>query len=93
MTITDDFAGPGGWDEGARLVGVHVTRGVEWDESACETARAAGHVRVQADVSTINLATYEGDEGHITSPPCTKFSAAGSGVGVAAGASAVWGAA
>lgn len=81
MRITDDFAGPGGWDEGARMIGTQVTRGIEWDKAACETAEAAGHTRVQDDVTTIDLATYEGDEGHITSPSCTKFSAAGSGVG------------
>ena len=79
-TIRDDFAGPGGWDEGLRLLGVndHVV-GFEWDRSACLTAKAAGHVRVRADVSQVApfpVWLY------ISSPPCTKFSAAGSGVGV-----------
>lgn len=78
--IRDDFAGPGGWDEGLRLLGVtdHVV-GFEWDRSACLTAKAAGHVRVRADVSQVApfpVWLY------ISSPPCTKFSAAGSGVGV-----------
>lgn len=78
--IRDDFAGPGGWDEGLRLLGVtdHVV-GFEWDRSACLTATAAGHVRVRADVSQVApfpVWLY------ISSPPCTKFSAAGSGVGV-----------
>lgn len=78
--IRDDFAGPGGWDEGLRLLGVtdHVV-GFEWGRSACLTATAAGHVRVRADVSQVApfpVWLY------ISSPPCTKFSAAGSGVGV-----------
>lgn len=78
--IRDDFAGPGGWDEGLRLLGVtdHVV-GFEWDRSACLTATAAGHVRVRADVSQVApfpVWLY------ISSPPCTKISAAGSGVGV-----------
>ena len=78
--IRDVFAGPGGWDEGLRLLGVtdHVV-GFEWDRSACLTAKAAGHVRVRADVSQVApfpVWLY------ISSPPCTKFSAAGSGVGV-----------
>ena len=78
--IRDDFAGPGGWDEGLRLLGVtdHVV-GFEWDKAACHTAKAAGHTRVRADVSLVapfRVWLY------ISSPPCTKFSAAGSGVGV-----------
>lgn len=78
--IRDDFAGPGGWDEGLRLLGIseHVV-GFEWDRFACLTAKAAGHVRVRADVSQVApfpVWLY------ISSPPCTKFSAAGSGVGV-----------
>lgn len=78
--IRDDFAGPGGWDEGLRLLGVtdHVV-GFEWDRSACLTATAAGHVRVRADVSrVVPFPVWL----YISSPPCTKFSAAGSGVGV-----------
>lgn len=78
--IEDTFAGPGGWDEGLRMLGVtsHVV-GYEWDRAACQTATAAGHVRVRIDVSTLHpVAPW----GRISSPPCTKFSAAGSGVGV-----------
>lgn len=78
--IRDDFAGPGGWDEGLRLLGVtdHVV-GFEWDRSACLTATAAGHVRVRADVSrVVPFPVWL----YISSAPCTKFSAAGSGVGV-----------
>jgi len=43
--IEDTFAGPGGWDEGLRMLGVtsHVV-GYEWDRAACQTATAAGHV-------------------------------------------------
>lgn len=78
--IEDTFAGPGGWDEGLAMLGVtsHVV-GYEWDRAACQTATAAGHVRVRIDVSTLHpVAPW----GRISSPPCTKFSAAGSGVGV-----------
>ncbi len=78
--VEDTFAGPGGWDEGLRMLGVtsHVV-GYEWDRAACQTATAAGHVRVRIDVSTLHpVAPW----GRISSPPCTKFSAAGSGVGV-----------
>ena len=51
--IVDLFAGPGGWDEGLRMIGRTDVVGVEWDESACRTAEAAGHKRVRADVSAL----------------------------------------
>lgn len=46
--IVDLFAGPGGWDEGLRLLGVQdVVVGLELDSAACATAEAAGHLRYQ----------------------------------------------
>lgn len=77
----DDFAGPGGWDEGARMVGLK-TLGFEWDQAACDTAEAAGHARIKIDVSLADAAVYRGKvPGYMGSPPCTLFSSAGSGVG------------
>lgn len=76
----DDFAGPGGWDEGARMIGLR-TVGIEHDHTACLTAVAAGHARIQADVSVYPSHPFRGIRGYIGSPPCTLFSAAGSGVG------------
>jgi DNA (cytosine-5)-methyltransferase 1 len=76
----DDFAGPGGWDEGARMVGL-TTLGIEWDPAACATAEAAGHAREQADVSQHLTPSRFIGRGYIASPPCTLFSSAGSGVG------------
>lgn len=77
----DDFAGPGGWDEGARVIGLR-TKGYEWDAAACATAIAAGHDREQVDVSLADAAVFRGIvPGYIASPPCTLFSAAGTGVG------------
>lgn len=80
--ILDLFAGPGGWDHGLRLLGRTDAIGVEWDAAACDTARAAGHRRVQADVATDPL-THWGRhyEGLIASPPCQGFSNAGKGRG------------
>lgn len=77
----DDFAGPGGWDEGARMVGL-TTVGIEWDMAACQTAKAAGHARIRADVSVYPSAPFKGIPGYIGSPSCTLFSGAGSGVGM-----------
>lgn len=80
--IVDLFAGPGGWDEGLRMIGRTDVLGIEWDESACLTAEAAGHKRLRADVAKLDPRDYIGAEGLIASAPCTKFSGAGSGVGV-----------
>jgi DNA (cytosine-5)-methyltransferase 1 len=77
--IVDIFAGPGGWDTGARLAG-HTAPivGVEWDDAACRTAIAAGHPRIRADVSTFDPTVFAGlVDGLIGSPPCQAWSMAG----------------
>lgn len=75
--IVDLFAGPGGWDEGLRMIGRTDAVGIEWDEAACETAKAAGHERICADVALLDPAEYVGAEGLIASPPCQAWSLAG----------------
>lgn len=75
--IVDLFAGPGGWDEGLRMIGRTDVVGIEWDEAACETAKAAGHDRVCADVALLDPTEYAGVEGLIASPPCQAWSMAG----------------
>lgn len=76
----EDFAGPGGWDEGAKLVGLRFY-GVDYDKAACETARAAGHERELADVTEHESPEWARGKGHVSSPSCTLFSMAGSGIG------------
>lgn len=76
----DDFAGPGGWDHGAAMIGL-TTYGIDHDHAACQTAIAAGYAREQADVCTHDSTPFRGVKGYIGSPSCTLFSAAGSGVG------------
>lgn len=87
--IIDRFAGPGGWDEGLRLLGRTDVVGIEWDATACETARANGHLRVQDDVAAIDPHEFvaehldgEAPEGGIDSPPCQGFSPAGLRLGL-----------
>ena len=77
--IIDIFAGPGGWDEGLLTLGRSDVIGIEWEKYACATARAAGHRRAQADVSTLDPTRLGvGDvEGLIGSPPCQAWSMAG----------------
>lgn len=72
--ILDLFAGPGGWDEGLRLVGREDVFGVEWDEDACATAVAAGHARIHTDVRGFFPASPRDIEGIVASPPCQPFS-------------------
>ncbi len=78
--ILDLFAGGGGWDEGLRVLGMRAL-GVEADRWACETARAAGHERLQADVAQLDPLDFAGVWGLIASPPCQVYSAAGNGLG------------
>ncbi len=81
--VIEGFAGPGGWSEGLRLAGFTGTAlGIELDHTACRTAAAAGHLRVQADVATFPLNHLIGKvDGVVLSPPCTSFSNAGHGAG------------
>jgi len=82
--VYEEFAGPGGWDEGLALLNssAHIVAGVDISNDACTTATTAGHKRLCADVRSIDL-----DElgrnigGHISSPPCQTFSQMGNGRG------------
>lgn len=76
--IIDLFAGPGGWSEGLRSLGLHDF-GIEFDAAACATRYAAGHATWQADLRTVDPLMFRplGIEGLIASPPCQSFSAAG----------------
>lgn len=81
--IVDLFAGPGGWSEGLRLLGMSDI-GIEFDERACATRAAAGHETICADVSTYPTEAFEGKTtGLIASPPCQDFSVAGKKAGMA----------
>ena len=76
----DLFAGPGGWDIAARQLGLRVL-GVEKDDAACQTRRAAGLPTLQADVSALNPLDFTSIPLLIASPPCQTFSSAGNGAG------------
>jgi len=78
----DLFAGPGGWDEAARMLGIPRVAGIEMDAAACRTRAAAGHVTVRADVAAWN-GPWPPAAGLTASPPCGVFSAAGKRAGVA----------
>lgn len=75
--IVDLFAGPGGWDEGAAIIGVTNTYGLEFEANACATAEAAGHARMLGDLSSVEPTDYRPAVGLIASPPCQAWSKAG----------------
>ncbi|MFH8988553.1 DNA cytosine methyltransferase [Streptomyces sp. NPDC017940] len=75
--ILDLFAGPGGWSEGLRTLGLRDI-GIEIDPAVCATRAAAGHTTIRADVAAYPTAPLRGKvSGLIASPPCQTFSAAG----------------
>jgi DNA (cytosine-5)-methyltransferase 1 len=75
--ILDLFAGPGGWSQGLRALGLREV-GIEVDRFVCATRAAAGHATIRADVSAYPTAPLRGKvSGLIGSPPCQTFSAAG----------------
>src|SRR5512139_1242400 len=76
-TDVDLFAGPGGWSQACKLLGLAEV-GVELDPAVCATRTAAGHATVRADVASLPVAHLKGRiRGLIASPPCQGFSAAG----------------
>jgi len=80
--ILDLFAGPGGWSEGLRLLGLDDV-GIEWDGPACATRSAADHRTIRADVSQYPTEPFVGKvEGLIASPPCPDWSSAGKRAGM-----------
>lgn len=78
--IVDLFAGAGGWEEGLRELG-HEAIGIEFDEQACATARAAGHARRLGDVAALDPLDFAPCWGLIGSPPCQSYSSVGKGLG------------
>ncbi|MFJ9704475.1 DNA cytosine methyltransferase [Streptomyces sp. NPDC101234] len=77
MTTLDLFAGPGGWSQGLRALGVREV-GIEIDPVVCQTRAAAGHATIRADVAAYPTKPLRGKvSGLIGSAPCQTFSAAG----------------
>lgn len=81
--VLDGFAGPGGWAEGLRMLGLSEV-GLEWDQYACATRVAAGHRRtIRCDVAAYPTAPFAGRvKVKIDSPPCQAWSRAGKRLGL-----------
>lgn len=74
------FAGPGGIDAGAALLGIDV-HGYDLDADACATAQAAGFARTRVSVTDLHPENMRGVTGAIITPPCPTFSNAGKRTG------------
>lgn len=87
--IVDLFAGPGGWDLGARAAGLSDPLGVEWGDEEVATRLAAGLDTLHGDVGLFDPRQVVADrwgaaaklDGLIASPPCQAWSLAGKGKG------------
>lgn len=79
MRALDLFAGAGGWDVGARRLGLKVDRVEIWNV-ANATAAEAGFATVHKDVTTFETRPYSHDL-HLASPSCKRYSISGNGAG------------
>lgn len=75
------FAGPGGVDAGARILGLDGICGYDIDPAACATAEAAGFRRTCGSVTDVDPDGMRGVTGAVITPPCPTFSAAGKRTG------------
>ncbi|MGW7362338.1 DNA cytosine methyltransferase [Streptomyces sp. NPDC054841] len=78
--ILDLFAGPGGLDVAAHVLGYEVT-GIEWDAGACATRSAAGMDTFRGDVRHYRAAFFPRAQVLTGGPPCQTFTVAGHGAG------------
>ncbi|MGW0772445.1 DNA cytosine methyltransferase [Streptomyces sp. NPDC002835] len=78
--ILDLFAGPGGLDVAADVLGHRVT-GIEWDAGACATRSAAGMDTFHGDVRKYRAAFFPHAQVLTGGPPCQTFTVAGHGAG------------
>lgn len=80
LSILDLFAGPGGLDVAADVLGHHVT-GIEFDRDACATRSAAGMDTFYGDVRRYRASFFPRAQVLTGGPPCQTFTVAGHGAG------------
>lgn len=77
VEVLEGFAGPGGFSEAARMLGISNHLGIELNTDACATAVAAGHSRTQTDIRALDPEGFPDVTGWISAPPCPTFTRAG----------------
>lgn len=83
MTAINLFAGPGGFDKGAEILGLSgPIHGYDIDADACSTAIAAGFLRTQVSVTDLDPDDFAGTTGALITPPCPPFARSGLGKGL-----------
>ncbi|WP_042434184.1 DNA cytosine methyltransferase [Streptacidiphilus anmyonensis] len=80
FAIIDLFAGPGGLDVAAHLLGIRTT-GIEWDADACATRLANGLDTKHGDVRHFSPDDFPDHNVLAGGPPCQTFTVAGKGAG------------
>ncbi|MEU6768568.1 DNA cytosine methyltransferase [Streptomyces sp. NPDC046853] len=80
MNAIELFAGPGGMALGAERAGA-ASVGIEWDDNAVATRRAAGLPTIHADVRRHGPADFPDATVLTGGPPCQTFTVAGDGAG------------
>ncbi|MGC5258224.1 DNA cytosine methyltransferase [Gordonia sp. DT218] len=80
VQIVDLFAGPGGLDVAAHWLDI-PTDGIEWDDGACTTRRAAGIRTTPGDVRGFHPSDFQKATVLAAGPPCQTFTVAGNGSG------------
>ncbi|WP_333749179.1 DNA cytosine methyltransferase [Streptomyces sp. IBSBF 2394] len=78
--ILDLFAGPGGLDVAADVLGYRAT-GIEFDRDACATRSAAGMDTFYGDVKRYRASFFPRAQVLTGGPPCQTFTVAGHGAG------------
>ncbi|MEU6002467.1 MULTISPECIES: DNA cytosine methyltransferase [unclassified Streptomyces] len=78
--IVDLFAGPGGLDMAATVLGV-PSLGIEWDANAVTTRDAAGLRSIHGDVRSYGPEDFPEANVLAGGPPCQSFTVAGTGAG------------
>jgi DNA (cytosine-5)-methyltransferase 1 len=81
MRGIDQFAGPGGWDLAAALLGIDML-GIELDPDVLETRYAAGLATIGGSVAALKPERFRRRKAiMVSSPPCPPFSRASKGKG------------
>jgi DNA (cytosine-5)-methyltransferase 1 len=81
--IIDLFAGPGGFDQGAKILDIaEPVHGYDIDADACATAEAAGFIRTRASILDLDPEDFPAATGALITPPCPPFSRSGLGKGL-----------